>query len=82
MFFGLEFTTAMLLFAPVMIVIWTLDVMVGMMSKTMPQMNIYFVTLPLKIAVGITVLAVTVRYAKPLINTLFQQMLLFLDGLA
>jgi flagellar biosynthesis protein FliR len=81
MFLGLEFSTAMLLFAPVMIVIWTMDVLVGFLSKTMPQMNIYFVTLPLKIAVGITVLAISVSYAKPLLNRLFGQMLTFLNAL-
>ncbi|MFT4925234.1 MAG: flagellar biosynthetic protein FliR [Phenylobacterium sp.] len=81
MFFGLEYLTAMLLFAPVMMVIWTLDVMVGFLSKTMPQMNIYFVTLPLKIAVGISVLAVSVNYSKALLDTLFAQMLTFLNGL-
>lgn len=80
-FFGLEYLTAMLLFAPVMVVIWVLDMMVGFFSKTMPQMNIYFVTLPLKIAVGITVLAISVNYAKPLLSTLFAQMLTFLNAL-
>lgn len=80
-FFSLEFATAMLLFAPVMIAIWTLDVMVGFLSKTMPQMNIYFVTLPLKITLGIAVLAVMVNYAEGLLNQLFMQMLQTLDRL-
>lgn len=80
-FLSLEFATAMLLFAPVMIVIWTLDVMVGFISKTMPQMNIYFVTLPLKITVGLVVLATMVTYAAPLLDNLFSQMLLTLDRL-
>ena len=73
-FWGLELMTAMMIFAPVMIVVWSLDIMVGMLSKTMPQVNIYFVTLPLKIGIGIGVLSLTLVYTRPIFEHLFSQM--------
>jgi len=74
-FWGIEFLTAMMLFAPIMITIWSLDVIIGILSKTMPQMYIYFVTLPLKIGVGIVLFSVMATYSKPVIEKLFHQML-------
>lgn len=73
-FWGLELVTAMMIFAPVMIVIWSLDIIVGMLSKTMPQVNIYFVTLPLKIAIGLGILSITIVYARQIFLRLFEQM--------
>lgn len=74
-FWGIEFLTAMMLFAPIMITIWSLDIIVGILSKTMPQVNIYFVTLPLKIGVGIVLFSVMANYSKPIFEKLFNQML-------
>lgn len=79
-YFSAVFATAMVLFAPVMMIIWALDVMVGFLSKTMPQMNIYFVTLPLKITIGLAVLSAMVAYTGPLLSTLFGQMLTTMDS--
>lgn len=74
-FWGAELLIAMMIFAPIMIIIWVFDIIVGMLSKTMPQMNIYFVTLPLKIAIGIFVLSLSVEQSRVAFEKLFQTMI-------
>lgn len=71
--FGLMFIYGLVIAAPVLVALLMLDAGVAMMSRTMPQMNIYFVTLPLRIAVGLAVMAFTVRYLLPLFETLFRE---------
>jgi len=50
-----QFFLALLLVLPVLLSLLCLDMVIGFLAKTMPQMNIYFVSLPLKIAVGLIV---------------------------
>jgi len=55
------FIFILMLFSPIISALFILDLIIGMVAKTMPQMNVYFVTLPLKILVGILLLAVVIR---------------------
>lgn len=66
------FSAALILFAPVIILMWCLDLFVGFLSRTMPQMNIYFVMLPLKIFTGIYLLSVFLVQSKPAFKQLFE----------
>ncbi|WP_144394461.1 flagellar biosynthetic protein FliR [Pleionea sediminis] len=50
-----QFILALLLVLPVSLGLLCLDLVIGYLAKTMPQMNIYFVSLPLKIGVGLVV---------------------------
>jgi len=52
-FFSLSFIYTLTIFFPVIVIMWCFDLFMGYMSRTMPQMNIYFVFLPLKIMVGL-----------------------------
>lgn len=70
-FWGTVFLTGMMVFAPVMVLLWCVDWMVGMLSKTMPQVNIYFVTLPLKICLGMLILIIVL----PGIQVVFEQLM-------
>lgn len=74
-----SFTLGLLLFSPIMMIIWCVDVLFGFLSKTMPQANIYFVTLPLKIAIGLMVAAGTLRYTGQIYKQLFQTSLNFIQ---
>ncbi|MFC3121528.1 flagellar biosynthetic protein FliR [Agaribacter flavus] len=65
---------AFLLFGPVMMALWMLDLFNGIIAKTMPQMNVYFVMLPLKIGVGIFLMSVAMQYVKPLISQILQSL--------
>lgn len=54
-----QFLLALLLALPVMALLMLFDVLVGIAAKGMPQMNVYFITLPLKIFIGIIALWAT-----------------------
>lgn len=54
----IKFTSQMFLIGfglalPIFSVLFTCDVLLGMMSKMMPQMNVYMVALPIKIYIGL-----------------------------
>ncbi|WP_027707506.1 flagellar biosynthetic protein FliR [Zooshikella ganghwensis] len=42
--------------APVIALVFIGDIMFGLLSKTMPQLNVYFLTLPIKILLGLLLL--------------------------
>jgi flagellar biosynthetic protein FliR len=79
-FFTSQLSFAMLFFAPVLMGLWLLDLFNGLISKTMPQMNVYFVMLPLKIGVGLFILSISSQYFKPLIKNIFTSLLNWFSG--
>jgi len=48
--FATVFTLAFQIAAPVVIVLWMLDIALGFLSKTVPQIHVFIVGLPLKVA--------------------------------
>ncbi len=72
--FGALFISAAAIAAPVMIVVLLVDIAMAMISRTLPQMNILFVGLPLKILIGLTVLAVALDFFGPLYSAVFAQL--------
>jgi flagellar biosynthetic protein FliR len=70
--FGGMFLAAALLAAPVMAVVLFVDVAMAMMARTMPQMNIFIVGLPLKILVGLLVLAISLGLLGPEFSRIFE----------
>jgi flagellar biosynthetic protein FliR len=70
--FGGMFAYALALAAPVLITILLIDVGLAIVARTMPQVNIFIVSLPLKIFVGLLVLAVSLRYMGPLVARIFE----------
>jgi len=69
--FGLMFTYGVMIIAPVMITILMVDVGMAIAARTMPQVNMFIVGLPLKIFVGLTVLAMSMEYMAPLLQKMF-----------
>lgn len=57
---GEQFTLALVMALPVIVSLFIFDILLGITAKSMPQMNVYFVMLPLKMFVGVIALAVTV----------------------
>ena len=45
--------------APVMVTLFLVDISLGTLARMMPTMNVFFVGIPLKIAIGLTVLALS-----------------------
>ncbi len=71
------FAVALMVFAPVIIMLWLLDIFAGFLSKTMPQMNVYFVLLPLKITVGLYLLSVLSFKSNQVFLALFEQLKIY-----
>ena len=70
--FGLMFIYAVMVVAPALFVILLLDVGLGVMARTMPQVNIFIVSLPLKIFLGLTVTAISINYLGPVMTRIFE----------
>ncbi|MGC0118634.1 flagellar biosynthetic protein FliR [Pseudoalteromonas piscicida] len=75
------FSIGLFMFAPIIILMWCLDVFIGLLSRTMPQMNIYFVMLPLKIFAGIFLLSIFSTHSKFVFERLFEQVFIFWNGM-
>jgi len=72
-FFSSQFVLGLLVVMPVMLGLFLLDVMIAFTSRTMPQVNVYFVSLPLKIFVGIFILSISLKYMAGYIENVFTQ---------
>jgi len=59
MAFGNSFSLGFKIAAPITAAIMITDVSLGIMSKTMPQLNIFVVGMPLKILLGLAVIIIT-----------------------
>ena len=57
--------------APVIGVLMLLDTGIAVMGRTMPQMNVYFLFLPLKIGAALILTAASLRYLSPVLERLF-----------
>jgi flagellar biosynthetic protein FliR len=66
-----QFLLGFTLVAPVVIALLLLDITIAFSSRMMPQANIYFVSLPLKIGIGMLCLSVSLRFIGPAMGRLF-----------
>ncbi len=73
--FGLVFLYGFALASPIALGVFLLDLLIAFLSRSMPQMNIYFVALPLKIFWGVLLVALALPHATTLIRALFEQAL-------
>ena len=58
--------------APIVFTILLTDVALGIISKAMPQMNVFMVGMPLKILVGLVIIVITVPAMMVVLGNLFQ----------
>lgn len=72
--FGSMFVFGLAIVAPAVFTLLLLDVALGVVARTMPQMNIFIVAMPLKVAVGLLVLMLAVGQMGPLMRGIFQAM--------
>jgi flagellar biosynthesis protein FliR len=79
--FGLMFSLGTVLVAPVVIVLLLLDGAMAIAARTMPQMNIFMLSIPIKIGVGLLVLALSVPYMKGLFERIFASIFAFWNTL-
>jgi flagellar biosynthetic protein FliR len=72
---GSQFLLGLMVVLPVVLGLFVIDVFVAMASRSMPQANIYFLALPLKVAAVLILLAGSLRLAPTLIARLFNDAL-------
>jgi len=73
-FFGEVFVVGLKLSMPILGSLLITDAIMGIMSRTVPQMNIFMVGMPAKILLGFGVLLVTVPLYLYLLNALFEHL--------
>lgn len=72
-----QFLTAVMIVAPVMIGLWLTDIAFALLSRSMPQANIYFLALPIKLGLGVFLLILTLPLIVRQIPLLFENALHF-----
>lgn len=84
--FGNIFLTAFKISAPITAAILITDVALGIISKTVPQLNVFMVGMPLKIILGLVVMVVTIPMFVHLVESLIvgidSEMHIFLKDMA
>jgi len=69
------FIIALKIAAPVMITLFLTDVTMGTIAKTMPTLNVFFVGFPIKIAIGLSVIALSL----PVVSYVLEKSVIYLD---
>lgn len=70
-YFGTCFSFGFMVVAPVVLCLFLVDIGMAFMSRTMPQMNVFVMSLALKVVVGLIVLAITIPFAGGIIRKIF-----------
>lgn len=68
---SLMYSFGLILVAPVVMLLLLMDVGIAVSARVMPQMNVYFLFLPLKIFVGLMVTAISLKFLMPKIFEIF-----------
>lgn len=79
--FNHMFITAFLLAVPIVGCLFFVDIALGIIARTVPQLNVFVVGLPLKIFAGLAVLVIAMPFYIFLIRKLFETMLDTMRGL-
>lgn len=76
---GMMFALGFAMAAPVVVALLLTDVVVGVVSRNMPQMNVLFLSIPLKVLLGIAVMVVAVRLLGPVAHKVLTLPITLLD---
>jgi flagellar biosynthesis protein FliR len=80
--FGLMFSLGTVLVAPVVAVLLLLDAGLAMAAKTMPQMNVFMISIPVKIVVGVLMLAALSPLLSGIFRSIFESIFTYWRALA
>jgi flagellar biosynthesis protein FliR len=70
-----QFLLALMMVAPIVVALWLIDVAFALMARSMPQANIYFLALPVKLGLGVLILLLSLPLIVQRIPLLFEQAL-------
>ncbi|MGA1861736.1 flagellar biosynthetic protein FliR [Deferribacter thermophilus] len=79
--FGTIFLTAVKIVAPILVTLILLHVVMGIMARLVPQMNVLIVGFPVQIAFGLLVLTLSLSYFYRIFEKIFLQYLKDIDTL-
>ncbi|MDR5658252.1 flagellar biosynthetic protein FliR [Serpentinicella sp. ANB-PHB4] len=68
------FIFAFKLSAPILAMIFLANVLLGILARTMPQMNVFIIGMPLKITIGLITILITMQFFIPFSERLFDRM--------
>ena len=71
---GNMFTIAIKVGAPIIAALLLTSVALGLIARTVPQMNIFIVAMPLKILIGLLFLAFSLPFLSSLLGELFNDL--------
>lgn len=77
---GVMFTLGLMLVAPAVFAVLLLDIGFALVARTMPQMNVFIIAIPFKVAVGILVLALSMRYVAAAMSKTFESVFRYWTG--
>ncbi|HIJ50259.1 MAG TPA: flagellar biosynthetic protein FliR [Nitrospinae bacterium] len=66
--FSATFTTAIKIAAPIMAILFFLSVGLGLVARTVPQMNVFIVGFPLQIGVGLLMVGMSISFFSVLVQ--------------
>lgn len=72
--FSSVFSTGFKIAAPIVATILIADIVMGVISKMVPQMNIFVIGMPLKLIVGILILVITIPMFVTVMESVFKLM--------
>jgi flagellar biosynthetic protein FliR len=78
--FGMLFSLGLVIAAPALFAVLLLDLGFAAMARSMPQMNVFIVSIPFKIALGLLVLALSMRYIGAAIAKTFEAVFRYWNG--
>jgi len=70
--FGVMFVFGLAAVAPAVVSLLLMDTAMAVAARTMPQVNVFILSLPLKIVVGLTVMALTLPSIAPLLERVYE----------
>lgn len=76
---GAMFSSGFAIAAPVVVALLLSDVVVAVTSRNLPQMNVLFLSIPLKVLLGLVVLVVAIRLTGPVLQQVLLLPLTMLD---
>jgi flagellar biosynthetic protein FliR len=75
--FGSMFVFGIAVAAPAVFTLLLLDVGMSIAARTMPQVNMFIIGIPIKIFVGLVVVAVSLNYLAPLLERIYASIFFF-----
>ncbi|KGP63287.1 hypothetical protein EP47_09135 [Legionella norrlandica] len=69
--FAFMFSLTLMIASPIILSLLAIDLCCALIARTMPQVNTYFLILPIKILLGLFLLIMTLHYLNPLADKIF-----------